>query len=97
MMIRMVAANAAAGKVEASKKSTNNTGIVLSNPIQIIVAPVSLIDLVNVIIAAAINPLFRKGIVTFLNAVNLDAPKADAASSYIVGIESKDPINGLTQ
>ena len=93
----MVEAKAAAGKEDASKKSTSKTGIVLSTPIHIIVAPVSLIDRVNVNIAAARSPLFKKGRVTFLNAVNFDAPKAIAASSYIVGIASKEPISGLTQ
>lgn len=97
MTINIVAAKAAAGNVEASKKSTNRTGIVLSTPIHIIVAPVSLMDLVKVMIAAAINPLFKKGNVTFLKAVNFDAPKDVAASSYIVGMASNDPIRGLTQ
>ena len=95
--MRIVEAKAAAGKVDASKKSTNKTGIVRSTPIVIIVAPVSLIDLVKVMIAAAISPLLRKGKVTFLKAVNFEAPNAVAASSYIVGIASNEPINGLTQ
>ncbi|GAI94346.1 unnamed protein product [marine sediment metagenome] len=97
MTIKIVAANAAAGNVDASKKSTSRTGMVLSVPIQIIVAPVSLIDLVKVIIAAAIRPFFKNGIVTVLNVVIFEAPKTEDASSYIVGIASNDPINGRTQ
>lgn len=97
MIINNVDANAAAGNVDASKKSTSKTGMVLSIPIQIIVAPVSLIERVKVIIAAAISPLFKKGKVTVLKAVTFEAPKAAAASSYIVEMESKDPINGRTQ
>ena len=95
--IRIVDAKAAAGNVDASKKSTSKTGMVRSIPIQIIVAPVSLIERVKVIIAAAISPLFKKGRVTVLKAVIFEAPNAAAASSYIVEMESKDPINGRTQ